>query len=33
MEKIKVTEDSLEGYRTDQMPRGGGKTDSKMLRL
>ena len=33
MEKIKGIEDSLEGYRTDRMPRGGGRTDSKMLRL
>ena len=31
--KIKVTDDSLEGYQPDQMPRGGGKIDLKMLRL
>ena len=31
--KIKVTDDSLEGYQPDQMPRGEGKIDLKMLRL
>ena len=31
--KIKVTDNSLEGYQPDQMPRGEGKIDLKMLRL